>query len=101
MLEKAVVAVKADKAKALASFNAGTGGFKDRDLEPFCCDAKTGQTLASIVPANVADKNNQCAQIDKNGKEFGKEMCSVAVEASSPRSATCFGARVKPNQCRR
>jgi hypothetical protein len=32
MLEKAIAAVKADKAKALASFNAGTGGLKDRVL---------------------------------------------------------------------
>ena len=36
MLDKAVAAVKADKAKALAQFNAGQGGFKDRDLYPFC-----------------------------------------------------------------
>jgi hypothetical protein len=32
MLEKAVFAVKADKAKALLMFNKGEGGFKDRDL---------------------------------------------------------------------
>ena len=32
MLEKAVVAVKEDKAKALDMFNKGGGGFKDRDL---------------------------------------------------------------------
>src|SRR5262245_965834 len=32
MLEKAIAAVKADKAKAIASFNNGTDGFKDRDL---------------------------------------------------------------------
>ena len=36
MLEKAVAAVKADKVKALAMFNNGEGGFKDRDLQPFC-----------------------------------------------------------------
>ena len=36
MLEKAVAAVKADKTKALAMFNQGEGGFKDRDLQPFC-----------------------------------------------------------------
>jgi hypothetical protein len=80
MLEKVVVAVKADKAKALASFNAGTDGFKDRDLQPFCWDAKSGQMLASTVQANVVDKKDQCAQIDKAGKAFGKEQCSVAVE---------------------
>ena len=32
MLEKAVTAVKQDKAKALDAFNAGEAGFKDRDL---------------------------------------------------------------------
>ena len=32
MLEKAVAAVKQDKAKALDAFNAGEAGFKDRDL---------------------------------------------------------------------
>ena len=31
MLEKAVAAVKEDKAKALDMFNKGEGGFKDRD----------------------------------------------------------------------
>ena len=36
MLERAVAAVKADKAKALEMFNKGEGGFKDRDLQPFC-----------------------------------------------------------------
>jgi hypothetical protein len=32
MLEKAVPAVKADQTRALAMFNNGEGGFKDRDL---------------------------------------------------------------------
>src|SRR5215470_12090063 len=32
MLDKAVVAVKADKAKAIEMFLKGEGGFKDRDL---------------------------------------------------------------------
>lgn len=39
MLDKAVAAVRADKAKALESFNAGTGGFRNRDLYPFCANA--------------------------------------------------------------
>src|ERR1700739_455977 len=46
MLEKAVAAVKADKAKALAMFIKGEGGFKDRDLYPFCFDAKNGTVVA-------------------------------------------------------
>jgi len=36
MLDKAVAAVKADKAKALQQFGKGEGGFQDRDLYPFC-----------------------------------------------------------------
>jgi hypothetical protein len=80
MLEKAVIAVKADKAKALASFNAGTDGFKDRDLQAFCWDIKSGDMLASTVLSNVTNHKNQCEQVDKNGKAFGKEQCAVAVE---------------------
>ena len=53
MLEKAVASVKADKAKALASFNAGTDGFKDRDLQPFCFSKIDGKLAASTVPSLV------------------------------------------------
>ena len=41
MLEKAVAAIKKDKAKALDMFNKGEGGFKDRDLS-----APTHQTAS-------------------------------------------------------
>lgn len=36
MLEHAVTALKADKAKALADFNAGADGFKEKDLYVYC-----------------------------------------------------------------
>lgn len=36
MLEKAIAAVKADKATALGQFAKGENGFRDRDLYPFC-----------------------------------------------------------------
>jgi hypothetical protein len=36
MLEKAVVELQKDKVKALEMFNKGEGGFKDRDLYPYC-----------------------------------------------------------------
>ena len=42
MLEKAVAAVKQDKAKALDMFNNGGGGFKERDLYVFCANASDG-----------------------------------------------------------
>src|ERR1700674_3422349 len=43
MLLKAVAAVKADKAKALDMFAKGDGGFKDRDLYPFCFNLSDGK----------------------------------------------------------
>jgi hypothetical protein len=42
MLEKAVAAVKADKAKALEQIQKGEDGFKDRDLYAFSANASDG-----------------------------------------------------------
>lgn len=36
MLEKVVAAVEADEERALEMFTKGEGGFKDRDLYPYC-----------------------------------------------------------------
>ena len=47
MLEKAVAAVKADKAKALDMINKGEGGFLDRDLYVFCFNLSDGKTVAA------------------------------------------------------
>jgi hypothetical protein len=47
MLDKAVVAVKSDQAVALAMFNKGEGGFRDRDLYPFCFRIADGKGLAT------------------------------------------------------
>jgi hypothetical protein len=47
MLDKAVAAVKADKTKALALFNGGESGFKDRDLYVLCANASDGTITAS------------------------------------------------------
>ena len=46
MLTKAVAAVKADQAVALAMFQKGEGGFEDRDLYPFCFRATDGKALS-------------------------------------------------------
>ena len=46
MLERAVAAVKEDKAKALDMFNKGEGGFKDRDLYVWCANASDGIVTA-------------------------------------------------------
>src|SRR5215207_11555902 len=47
MLDKAVAAVKADKAKALDLFNKGENGFQDRDLYVLCANASDGIITAS------------------------------------------------------
>jgi hypothetical protein len=77
MLEKAVAAVKADKAKALDMFIKGEGGFKDRDLYPFCFGVGDGKVLAG--PPFVLGKDIRTFK-DSSGKEFGKENFKGAVE---------------------
>jgi hypothetical protein len=78
MLEKAVVAVKADKAKALEMFNKGEGGFKDRDLQPFCFNVSDGKITAATVP-NLLGTDIRALK-DKNGKGFGQEISKAAIE---------------------
>jgi hypothetical protein len=72
MLDKAVAAVKADQAVALAMFNKGEGGFRDRDLYPFCYRIADGKTVASpiSVPAGMDVRTLK----DPTGKEFGLEL---------------------------
>jgi hypothetical protein len=47
MLDRAIAAVKEDKERALAMFNTGGGGFKDRDLYVSCANASDGTITAS------------------------------------------------------
>ena len=78
MLEKAVAAVKADKAKALEMFNKGEGGFKDRDLQPFCYNVSDGKIVATTVPGLLGTDIRTMK--DKTGKAFGLEGYQVAKE---------------------
>jgi signal transduction histidine kinase len=75
MLDKAVAAVAADKAKALEMFTKGEGGFKDRDLYVFC-GGPDGMFTAhpKLVGQSLKDLK------DKAGKPIGAEMYAVAVE---------------------
>jgi hypothetical protein len=72
MLLKAAAAVRADKEVALAQFNKGEGGFRDRDLYVFCYRLTDGKTVAGplAVPAGTDAK----ASKDPTGRPFGKEM---------------------------
>ena len=78
MLLKAVAAVKADKEVALAMFNKGEGGFKDRDLQPFCFNVSDGKIVAATVP-NLLGTDTRTLK-DKSGKEFGQEVYKAAIE---------------------
>jgi hypothetical protein len=76
MLERAVAAVKEDKAKALDMFNKGEGGFKDRDLYVWCANASDG-----IVTAHPALKGKQLRDIKgKHGAPFGETIMQDATE---------------------
>lgn len=76
MLERAVAAMRADKTKALADFNAGEAGFKDRDLYVFCANASDGVTTAHPTTKGESIKDAK----DGNGFAFGREMLSTATE---------------------
>jgi len=70
MFDKAVAAVRADKGKALASFNAGTDGFKDRDLYPFCANASDG-----VFTAHPTLRGTQIRDLkDAAGNAFGEQI---------------------------
>jgi signal transduction histidine kinase len=77
MLEKAVVAIKADKAAALAKFTKGEGGFKDRDLYPFC-GGPDGMFTAH--PKLVGKSLKELK--DKSGKALGEEIYAKAKEGT-------------------
>jgi signal transduction histidine kinase len=77
MLEKAVAAVKANKADALAKFTKGEGGFKDRDLYPFCGGPDGNFTAhPSLVGKSLKELK------DKAGKALGQEIYANAKEGS-------------------
>ena len=70
MLDKAAGAVRADKAKALETFNAGAGGYRDRDLYPFCANVSDGMFTAhpSLRGKPVRDLR------DSSGRNFGEDI---------------------------
>lgn len=75
MLEKAVAALKEDKAQALEMFTKGEGGFKDRDLYPYCGGPDGNFTAhPKLVGESLKDLK------DKTGKAFGEEIYAKAKE---------------------
>ena len=77
MLEKAVVAVKADKANALTMFSKGEGGFKDRDLYPYCGGPDGSFTAhPSLVGKSLKELK------DKAGKPLGEDVYAAAKDGA-------------------
>lgn len=75
MLLKAVVALKADKKKALDQFTKGEGGFRDRDLYPFCGGAD-GTFTAHPALAGKSMKDFKGA----DGEPVGTRLYDAAKE---------------------
>lgn len=75
MLDKAVTAVKADKSGALGKFAKGDGGFKDRDLYPFC-GGPDGNFTAHPTLTGKSMKELK----DKAGTPLGENIYKAASE---------------------
>jgi signal transduction histidine kinase len=75
MLDKAIKELKTDKQVALQKFTKGEGGFKDRDLYPFC-GGPDGMFTAhpSLVGKSLRELK------DKTGKPLGEEIYKTAQE---------------------
>lgn len=75
MLEKAVAALQENQAQALEMFTKGEGGFKDRDLYPYCGGPDGNFTAhPKLVGESLKDLK------DKTGKAFGQEIYATAQE---------------------
>lgn len=72
MLEKAVAALKAGEAAALASFNKADGGFRDRDLYVFCYNMADGKFTAHPNAALMG--TDVRALKEKDGSPLGQKI---------------------------
>lgn len=79
LLEKAIAALKANEAEALAKFNSPTGGFRDRDLYVFCFDMTSGKFTAHINPALLG---TDARALKVNGQPVGAEVFAAAKEGT-------------------
>jgi signal transduction histidine kinase len=78
LLDKAVVALKADSKKAIEDFNNPTAGFRDRDLYVFCAEAPAYNFTAH--PKAELRGTPLAALVDKKGKKLGEELIKIAAE---------------------
>jgi single cache domain-containing protein len=78
LLERAIAAMKEDKAKAFEMFATGEGGFKDKDLYVWCANASDG-----IVTVHPTNKGKALQDIKgKQGAPFGETIMQNAAEGT-------------------
>ncbi len=80
LLDRAVAAVKADQAKAIAAFNDLNGGFIEDDLYVFVVDLADGKFKAHGVSPRLVESDG-FALTDPNGKPIIRQMAD-ALKAS-------------------
>ena len=76
MLERAVAALKANETQAVGSFNRDDGGFRDRDLYPFCFMMNDGKVVAHVSPDQLGLDVRTIK--DAAGRAFGLDLFSAA-----------------------
>ena len=72
MLEKAVAELKSNEGAALAKFNKGEGGFKDRDLYVFCYDMASAKFTAHVNQSLLG--TDVKALKEKDGSPLGEKV---------------------------
>jgi cytochrome c len=78
MLDRAMAALRADEAKALAAFNDPKGGYVDRDLYVFCFDKGGTMTASGANPSRVG--TDAATLKGPDGRAVGAEMVALAAK---------------------
>ena len=90
MLEKAVAEIKKDKPKALEMFTKGEGGFKEKDLYPFCGGPDGNFTahpkLVGKSMKDLKDKSEKAMPIGEEMYKNAKEGVISEVSYMFPRA---------------
>jgi signal transduction histidine kinase len=81
LLEKAVAALKANQADALAKFPKTDGGFRDRDLYVYCFNSTDGKFSAHVNPA-LLGTDVRALKDAKDGAPLGQKIFDSAKEGS-------------------
>ena len=79
MLEKAVAALKANKADAIKAFNTSPGPFRDRDLYVFCFNTSDGIFTAHVNPKLMG---TDIRKLNAGGQPLGQQIFDGVKEGS-------------------